>query len=181
MLNKLDKERFCLCLPTKLLTNNLLNSWNEVMVFGGNFLNHTMSGPFKVVEKALYIISSKTPFRCMVCLECGNVIIGVTRPIIWIQSGRFELGRQGKSSDGRSKGGICLMEEIIHMVNSSYGVFHFFHNFLHLVHFFFQVWYHTSDSTFGLVPFSIVLITFVSWILASFSTMLLMLPVNFSS
>ena len=69
MLNRLDKEHFYFCPPTKLLTNNLLNSLNKVMVFGGNFLNHTLVGPFKVVGKALHIISSGTPCRCMVVLN----------------------------------------------------------------------------------------------------------------
>ena len=69
MLNRLDKEHFYLCPPTKLLTNNLLNSWKEVIVFGGNFPNLTLVGPFKVVGKALHIISSGTPCRCMVILN----------------------------------------------------------------------------------------------------------------
>ena len=69
MFNKLDEERFYLCFVTKLLTNNLLNSWNEVMVFGGNLLNHTLVGPFNVVGKALYMISSGTPWRCMIVLK----------------------------------------------------------------------------------------------------------------
>jgi len=37
MFNRLDKEHLCLWPPAKQLTNNLLNSWNEVIVFGGNF------------------------------------------------------------------------------------------------------------------------------------------------
>ena len=53
MLNKLNEERFCLCLPMKLLTNNLLNSWNEVMLFGSNFPNHTLAGSFRLVENDL--------------------------------------------------------------------------------------------------------------------------------
>ena len=69
MFNRLDKERFGLCPPTKLLTNNLLNSWKDVMVFGGSLLNHTLVGPFKVVGKTLHIILSRTPWRCMVVLN----------------------------------------------------------------------------------------------------------------
>ena len=61
MFNTLDEEHFGLCPPTKLLTNNLLNSWKEVMVFGGSLLNHTLVGPFKVIGKTLHIISSRTP------------------------------------------------------------------------------------------------------------------------
>ena len=59
----------CLWPPMKLLTNNLLNSWNEVMVFGGSFSNHTLAGPFKMVRKAPYMILSRTPWRCMVILN----------------------------------------------------------------------------------------------------------------
>ena len=78
MFNRLDKERFCLCPPTKLLTNNLLNSWNEVMVFGCSLLNHTLPGPFKVVGKALHMISSRTLWRSMVVLNVA----------IWSQGSR---------------------------------------------------------------------------------------------
>ena len=61
MLNKLDEERFYLCPPTKLLTNNLLNFRNEVIVFGGNLPNHTLARPFNVIGKALHMISFGTP------------------------------------------------------------------------------------------------------------------------
>ena len=53
----------------KLLTNNLLNSSKELIVFGGILLNHTRAGPLRVVGKALHIISSGTPWRCMVVLK----------------------------------------------------------------------------------------------------------------
>ena len=69
MFSKLDEERLCLWPSTKLLMNNLLNSWNEVMVFGGSLPNHTLAGPFNVVGKALHMISSGTPWRCMVILN----------------------------------------------------------------------------------------------------------------
>ena len=69
MFNRLDEECFYLCPPTKLLTNNLLNSWKEVMVFGGSLLNHSLVGPFKVIGKALHIILSETPWRCMVVMN----------------------------------------------------------------------------------------------------------------
>ena len=53
----------------KLLTNNLLNSSKELTVFGGILLNHTCVGPLKVVRKVLHIISSGTPWRCIVVLK----------------------------------------------------------------------------------------------------------------
>ena len=51
------------------------------MVFGGNFLNHTLASPFSVVENALHIISSETPWMHS-RLECGNVIARIMRPTI---------------------------------------------------------------------------------------------------
>ena len=61
MVNRLDKERLCLCPPMKLLTNNLLNSSKQLTVFEGILLNHSRAGPLKVVGKDLHIISSGTP------------------------------------------------------------------------------------------------------------------------
>ena len=58
MVNRLDKECLCLCPPMKLLTNILLNSSKELIVFEGILLNHTRVGPLRVVGKVLHIISS---------------------------------------------------------------------------------------------------------------------------
>ena len=69
MVNRLDKECLCLCPPIKLLTNSLLNSSKELTELGGILLNHTRAGPLRVVEKALYIISSGIPWRCIVVLK----------------------------------------------------------------------------------------------------------------
>ena len=68
MVNRLDEERLCLCPSIKLLTNSLLNSSKELIVFGGILLNCTYAGPLRVVGKALHIISSGTPWRCIVVL-----------------------------------------------------------------------------------------------------------------
>ena len=67
-------------------------------------------------------------------LERGNMIARIVCPILWVQSRHFELGRQGMTSDGRSKWGINLVDEIIHMVYSLHGIFHLFHGSFHLVH-----------------------------------------------
>ena len=69
MISRLDEERLCLCPPIKLLTNNLLNSSKELTKLGGILLNHTHAGPLRVVGKALHIISSGTPWRCIVVLK----------------------------------------------------------------------------------------------------------------
>ena len=64
-----DEERLCLCPPIKLLTNTLLNSSKKPTVFGSILLNHTHAAPLRVVGKALHIISSRTPWRCIVVLK----------------------------------------------------------------------------------------------------------------
>ena len=69
MVNRLDEECLCLCPPIKLLNNILLNSSKELTVFGGILLNHTRASPLRVVGKALHIISSRTPWRCIVVLK----------------------------------------------------------------------------------------------------------------
>ena len=47
MVNRLDEERLCLYPLIKLLTNSLLNSLKELIVFGGILLNHTRVGPLR--------------------------------------------------------------------------------------------------------------------------------------
>ena len=69
MVNRLDEEHLCLCPPMKLLTNSLLNSLKEPTVLGGILLNHTHANPLRVVRKALHMISSRTPWRCIVVLK----------------------------------------------------------------------------------------------------------------
>ena len=180
MLNRLDKEHFYFCPPTKLLTNNLLNSLNKVMVFGGNFLNHTLVGPFKVVGKALHIISSVTPCRCMVVLNVAMWSQGSCISSYESKVGVLNLEGKGWLVMDAVKGESVLWTRSSTWLTLTES-FHFFHSSLHLVHFSLQVWYPMSDNTSGLVLFNIVFNTFTSWILASFSTMLLMLPINFSS
>ena len=69
IVSRLDEERLCLYPPIKLLMNNLLNSSKEPTVFGGILLNHTRAGPLRVVGKAIHIISSRNPWRCIVVLK----------------------------------------------------------------------------------------------------------------
>ena len=59
MVNRLEEEHLCLCLPIKLLANNLLNSSKEPIVFRGILLNHTRVGPLRM-GKVLHIISFET-------------------------------------------------------------------------------------------------------------------------
>ena len=53
----------------KFLTNKLLNSSKELTELGGILLNHTRASPLRVVGKALHIISSGTPWKCIVVLK----------------------------------------------------------------------------------------------------------------
>ena len=69
MVNKQDEERFFLCPPIKLLTDNLLNSSKEPTVFRGMLQNHTHASPLRVVGKVLHIISSETAWKCIVVLK----------------------------------------------------------------------------------------------------------------
>ena len=83
--------------------------------------------------------------------------------------------------DGHDKGGISSVDKIIHIIYSPHRILHVFHDSFHLVHLSLQKWYPASDSTLRLVSFSVILSTFISWILASFSTMVLTLSIDFSS
>ena len=95
MFNKLDEECFFLYPLTKLLTNNLLNSWNEVMVVGGSLPNHTLAGPFNVVGKALHMISFGAPWRCMVVLNVEMWSQGLRVPSYESRVGILNLEGRG--------------------------------------------------------------------------------------
>ena len=81
MVSRLDEELLCLCAPIKLLTNNLLSSSKELTELGGILLNYARAGPLRVVGKALHIISSGTPWRCIVVLKVA----------IWSKGSRVPL------------------------------------------------------------------------------------------
>ena len=95
MVNRLDKERLCLCPPIKLLTNSLLNSSKELTVFGGILLNHTCASPLRVVGKALHMISSGTPWRCIVVLKVVIWLKGYRVPSYESKEGILNLGGKG--------------------------------------------------------------------------------------
>ena len=95
MVNKLYEERLCLCPPMKLLTNNLLNSSKELTKFKGILLNHTYAGPLRVVGKALRIISSRTPWRCIVVLKVAIWSKGSCVPSYESKEGILNFGGRG--------------------------------------------------------------------------------------
>ena len=51
--------------PIKCKANCVLNSLKVLMELGVSLLNHTLAGPFIVVGKAQYMISSATPCKCI--------------------------------------------------------------------------------------------------------------------
>ena len=115
MVNRLDEERLCLYPPMKLLTNNLLNSSKELTKFGGILLNHTRVGALRVVGKALHIISSRTPWRCIVVLKVAMWSKGSRVPSYESKEDILNFGGRGWS----------LMEamkrELVLWTNSSTG------------------------------------------------------------
>ena len=141
LVTRLDEEHLCLCPPIKLLTNNLLNSSKEPIVFGGILLNHTRDGPLRVVRKALHIISSGTPYRCIVVLKVAMWSHGLR--VQSYESNASILNLEGK--------GWLLTEamkgELVRWTKSStwFVLFHILphliHSPPHLIHFTFQVWH----------------------------------------
>ena len=95
MVSRLDEERLCLCPPMKLLTNNLLNSSKELTVFRGILLNHTRASPLRVVGKTLHIISSGTPWRCIVALKVAMWSKGSRVPSYESKEGILNFGGKG--------------------------------------------------------------------------------------
>ena len=79
----------------KLLTNNLLNSSKEPTMFGGILLNHTRAGPLRVVRKALHIILSRIPWRCIVVLKVAMCSHGSRVPSYESNKGILNLEGRG--------------------------------------------------------------------------------------
>ena len=116
-------------------------------MFGGILLNHTHSGPLRVVGKALHIISSGTLWRCIVVLKV----------VIWSHKSRvpsYEFREGILNLEGR---GWLLMEAIkgesVQWINLSTGfiLLNFFpyliHGLPHLIHLPLQVWHSSWSGT----------------------------------
>ena len=58
-----------LCPPMKCEANWELNSLKVPMELGINLLNQILAGPFSVVGKALHMISSAIPCKCIRVLK----------------------------------------------------------------------------------------------------------------
>ena len=95
MVNRLDEEHLWFCPPIKFLTNNLLNSSKKLTMFGGILLNHTHTGPLRVVGKALHIILYGTPWRCIVVLKVAIWSHGSCVPSYESKEGILNLEGRG--------------------------------------------------------------------------------------
>ena len=60
---------FYLCPLMKYKANWALNSLKVPMELGVSLLNQILTSPFSVVGKALHMISSGTPYRCIKVLK----------------------------------------------------------------------------------------------------------------
>ena len=58
-----------LCPPMKCEANWAFNSLKVLMELGVNLLNQILASLFSVVGKALHMISSSTPYRCIRVLK----------------------------------------------------------------------------------------------------------------
>ena len=104
MLSMAAKDLLCLCPPMKCVTKCPLNSLKDDTVFEVSLLNHTLAGPFSVVGKALHIISSKTPYKCMRVLNDSKWSSRSREPSYASTCGIRNLARRGKEVTCAMKG-----------------------------------------------------------------------------
>ena len=65
-------------------------------MFGVSLLNHALVGPFKVVGKALHIISSRTPCKCIRVSNDSKWSSGSSKPSYTSTYGIRNLAGRGK-------------------------------------------------------------------------------------
>ena len=104
MLSMAATDLLCLCPPMKCVTKCPLNSLKVDTVFEVSLLNHTLAGPFSVVGKALHIISSKTPYKCMRVLNDSKWSNGSREPSYASTCDIRNLARRGKEVTYAVKG-----------------------------------------------------------------------------
>ena len=99
--------------PMKCVTKSPLNSLKVKMKLGTILLNHTWAGPLSVVGKALHMISSRTPCRCMRVLNDSKWSRGSFDPSYASTYGILNLVGRGKDVIDAVKG------ELVRWTNSS--------------------------------------------------------------
>ena len=78
------------------------------MVFGINFPNHTLASSFRLVGNALHIISSRTPWRCIVVLNVAMWSQGSHIPSYEFRVGILNLEGRGWLVMDAMKGELIL-------------------------------------------------------------------------
>ena len=153
------------------------------MVFDDSLPNHTLAVPFNVVGKALHMISSGTPWRCMVVLNVAMWLQGSHVLSYESKVGILNLEGRGWLMMDAIKGESVLWMRSSTLFCSSQGVLHLLYGSLNLIHLSLQVWHSTSDSTSRMISsLSAIFNPFILWILPILLTMALSsVSVNFSS
>ena len=72
MLIKHAVDLLYLCPLMKCEVNWAISSLKVLIEFGFNLLNQILAGPFSIVGKALHMISSDTPWRCIRVLKVSR-------------------------------------------------------------------------------------------------------------
>ena len=90
--------------PKKCVMKSPLNSLKVEMKLEAILLNHTQAGPLSMVEKALHMISSGTPCKCMRVLNNFRWSRGSFDPSYASTYGILNLASRGKDVTGAVKG-----------------------------------------------------------------------------
>ena len=78
--------------PSEVINKQLAQLFKELNELGGILLNHTHVGLLRVVGKALHIISSGTPWRCIVVLKVAMWSKGSRIPSYESKEGILNFG-----------------------------------------------------------------------------------------
>ena len=102
------------------------------MELGVNRLNQILAAPFSIVGKALHMISSVTPWRCIRILKVSRWFRSLDS-VVAIYLRHAKLVRQGEKVDGGSERGISAVDEIVKIPGHSSleSVHHHLHLLLH--------------------------------------------------
>ena len=154
------------------------------MVFGDNLPNHTLARPFNMVGKTLHMISSRTPWRCMVILNVAMWSQRSRIPSYESKVGISNLEGRGWLVIDATKGeSILWTRSSIWFALLVESFISFMALFIWSISLSLQVGYSTSNSTSRMISsLSIIFSSFILWILLVLLTMVLStMSVNFSS
>ena len=129
------EDHLCLCPLMKCMTKWPLNSLKVETVFGVSLLNHTLVGPFNVIGKALHIISSGAPFKCMRVLNDSRWSSG-SWPVVCFYLWHSKLHWEGEGYYLGSEWWVNTMDQLIQVCRylSPHSIHHHVHLLLHHLH-----------------------------------------------